>query len=382
MTIEKIINKYLNKETLSEEEASNLNRWRNERSENNRFIRRIQSLKTDMEISRRLEKEASGTFFTTWRKLKSRKHNAKRTLWLGASVAAILLVFAISSLVLMNRDFGPDNFQGNTKPGSNQAILKLADGSQVKLSPEVSDVVKKEGVIINIDKGKVSYKETHGVDSILYNTIVIPRKGEYKIVLSDGSAIWLNAESKLKYPQKFIGKERRVFLTGEAYFEVTHDKNKPFIVETEAQELTVLGTKFNISAFNDESAVLSTLVSGSVKINVKNTDLQVLLIPGQQAIVDKKSQTLNVASVDVTEVTAWKEGFFSLENVTMEEFLHKLSRWYDVEFVFGDDDVKKLSFKGSIPRYDDLISVLDILQIISPVEFNYQKDKIEAKMKK
>jgi ferric-dicitrate binding protein FerR (iron transport regulator) len=126
--------------------------------------------------------------------------------------------------------------------------------------------------------------------------------------------------------------------------------------------------------------VLSTLVSGSVKINVKNTNEQVLLIPGQQAIVDNESHTLNVASVDVTEITAWKEGFFSLENVTLEEFLHKLSRWYDVEFVFGDEEAKALSFKGSVPRYDDLISVLDILQIISPVEFKYQKDKVEVNL--
>ncbi len=386
MVIDEIINKYLNKEPLSNEELSILNEWKAKSVENDGFLQKMTVLHDNSKLSRRLKKELDDTYFATRTKLESRRSNQRRMMLYRMSAASVLLVLAISSVLFLGRNVGPDNYQGNIEPGSNQAILELADGSKIELSPQVKNVVKEKDALINIDKGMVSYTETKNVepkleDSLVYNTIVIPRKGEYKIVLSDGTTIWLNAESKLKYPQKFKGKERRVFLQGEAYFEVSHNKNMPFVVETEAQELTVLGTKFNIVAFPEESTVQSTLVSGSVKINVKESDKKVLLIPGQQAIVDKESQLLKVNSVDVTEIIAWKEGFFSLENVTMDEFLNRLSRWYDVKFVYDDDKAKEISFKGSVPRYDNLISVLDMLQAISPVEFKYQKEEIEVTMK-
>ncbi len=387
MVIDEIINKYLSEESLNEEELLTLNDWRVKSLENDMLLQSLEFLKNNSTLRQRLKKELNDTYYTTRKKLELRKSKARRILWYRMStVASVLLVLAITSMLYIGRDLGPDNYHGNIKPGSLQATLELANGSKIELTPQVKDVVKEKDAVINIDKGMVSYKGTNNgsmvlVDSMMYNTIVIPRKGEYKIVLSDGTTIWLNAESKLKYPQKFKGKERRVFLQGEAYFEVTHNNNMPFVVETEAQELTVLGTKFNIVAFPEESTVQSTLVSGSVKINVKESDKKVLLIPGQQAIVDKESQLLKVNSVDVTEIIAWKEGFFSLENVTMDEFLNRLSRWYDVKFVYDDDKAKEISFKGSVPRYDDLISVLDMLQAISPVEFKYQKEEIEVTMK-
>ena len=387
MGIDEIIYKYLNKEPLSNEELLILDDWKIKNQKNDMFLKNMESLKKDRELSQRLHKELDDTYFATRKKLEYHKSKATRTLWYRISAASVLLILVITSALFIGRNSGPDNYVGNIEPGSHQATLELADGSKIELSPLVKDVVKDQDAVINIDKGMVSYKGTNNVDtliadSIVYNTIVIPRKGEYKIILSDGSSIWLNAESKLKYPLKFKGKERRVFLEGEAYFEVAHNSSMPFIVETEAQELAVLGTKFNITAFPDESSVQSTLVSGSVKINVKNSDKKVLLIPGQQAVVDKDSRNLKVNSVDVSEITAWKEGFFSLENVTMEEFLNRLSRWYDVKFVFEDDSARGLAFRGSVPRYDNLISVLDMLQAISPVEFKYQKNEIEVKMKK
>ncbi len=387
MLIDEILNKYLNKEPLTEDELSNLDEWKINSSENDRFLKSMEALQRDQKLRQRLRRELDDTYFTTRSKLVNRKSKAKRLLWYSVSAASVLLVLAITSVLFLGRDFGPDNYTGNINPGIHQATLELADGTKIELSPLVKNVVKENDAVINIDKGTVSYEKSNSdevakQDSLIYNTIVIPRKGEYKVMLSDGSVIWLNAESKLKYPQKFIGNERRVFLEGEAYFEVAHNSNMPFVVETEAQELTVLGTKFNITAFPNETAVQSTLVSGSVKINIKNSDKRVLLIPGQQAIVNKESQLLKVNSVDVHEIIAWKEGFFSLENVTMEEFLNRLSRWYDVNFVFENEKAKTLAFKGSVPRYDNLISVLDMLQAISPVKFKYQKDKIEVIMKK
>ncbi len=387
MIIDEIINKYLSKEPLTDEELSILDEWRVKSPENEVFLQSLESLKDDSKLSQRLKKELDDTYYTTRKKLESRKSKARRTLWYRVSAASVIMVLAITSALYLTRDLGPDNYLGNIEPGIHQATLELADGSKIELTPQVTDVVQEEDAVISIDKGMVSYEETNNVneviaDSVVYNTIVIPRKGEYKIMLSDGSTIWLNSESKLRYPQKFKGDERRVFLEGEAYFEVAHNSNMPFIVETEAQELVVLGTKFNITAFQGGSTIQSTLVSGSVKINIKDSDKKVLLIPGQQAVVDKESKNLKVNSVDVSEITAWKEGFFSLENVTMEEFLDRLSRWYDVKFVYDNESAKELAFKGSVPRYDNLINVLDMLQAISPVEFIYQKEEIEVKMKK
>ncbi|MFI1772278.1 FecR family protein [Thalassobellus citreus] len=388
MEIDDIINKYLSNESLSDEELLAFNNWKNKSPENDAFLQNLQSLKKDSKLKERLSKELGDTYFLTRKKLEYRKSKVKRALWYRMSAASVFIALVITSALFIYQNSHPNNYLGNTDPGSHQATLELADGSKIELSSQNKDVVKEKEAVINIGKGMVAYEETKNDDSpivddsIIYNTIVIPRKGEYKIVLSDGSSIWLNSETKLRYPQKFKGNERRVFLEGEAYFEVAHNSNMPFIVETQGQELTVLGTKFNITAYSGVSTVQSTLVSGSVKINIENSDKKVLLIPGQQAIVNKESQTLKVNSVDVSEIIAWKEGFFSLENVTMEEFLNRLSRWYDVKFVFNDNSARELAFKGSVPRYDNLISVLEMLQAISDVEFVYKKDEIEVKIKK
>lgn len=399
MTIEEIIRKCQNQEKLSEQEQILLEEWQLQQSDDADWLRYISSLKSDQQLARQLNQEYDSTYKKVRKELKLRQLKAKQLrLYRVASVAAVLAIVVISSVLLLHplspsnpSPYSAENFEKSTAPGTQTATLELADGSRMLLSAEAIEVVEDKSAVISIDKGRLLYAEKENEeaadteeesDSLIYNTLTIPRKGEYQLQLSDGTKVWINAESSLRYPQKFKGSERRVFLVGEAYFEVSHQADTPFIVETDAQELTVLGTKFNISAFADEAQVQSTLVSGSVKIKLKESEAECLLVPNQQAVVNKAHQTLALHSVDPSEIIAWKEGFFSLENVNLHDFLHKLSRWYDVDFVFTSEELKKLTFKGSVPRYDDLVQVLEAIQLVSPVEFRYQKEEIEVRMEK
>lgn len=383
MMIEDIIRAYINGEQLSDTESEQLNKWRNENPSNDGFIAKLERLKVNPLYRMRLESEYETVFTSLWEEVEEKtcSHKRKHFLYRTASIAAIfLLVFSVG--LLRDKDnYNPQNFQGNIEPGASKAILELADGRRVELTSDITDVIEENGTKININNGEVLYTNKGNSDVLIYNSIIIPRAGEHRMELSDGTVVWVNSESTLRYPQTFMSDERRVFLSGEAYFEVRHNDGIPFIVETRGQELTVLGTEFNIYAYPDEDRILSTLISGDVRIKVKNSGEQIILHPGQQAILNEVSGSVSVITVEASEITAWKEGSISLEKMSLEEVVNILSRWYDVTFEFKDDGARRFSFRGSLPRYYDLIKVLKSLEAISPVEFVYRKNVIEIKMK-
>lgn len=310
-----------------------------------------------------------------------KRSRRKRIVAVASACAAVLAVGLFVATLVGQGSNDPDNFEGNTAPGTSRAILELADGTVVELGPDRSDVIEQNGSYINIGEGEISYVCDEEAQEIVFNSISTPRRGEHKLRLGDGTVIWLNSESSLRYPQVFAGGERRVFLRGEAYFDVAHNEEMPFVVETDEQVVTVLGTEFNIYAYPEGDRIFSTLVSGSVRINIRSTDEDVTLLPGQQAILDTGTARMDIATVDASEISAWKDGYFSLEKMTLEEVVHKLSRWYDAEFRFEDEAARTLTYKGSLARHTDLIKVLKLIQTISPVEFNYQKNVIEIRMR-
>lgn len=256
----------------------------------------------------------------------------------------------------------------DVSPGSNKAILKMEDGSEIKLGPQGELIVKgdrlEDGAGNMLLKGQL--KET-------WQSIEVPKGGQYTIVLSDGTKVWLNADSKMRFPVEFVAQQRQVQLQGEAYFEVTKDPSKPFIVKSAQQQIEVLGTWFNISAYPDEPAV-TTLVSG--KVNVSAFGKQVALTPGMQSVAD--DQQLQSKQVDVEPAVAWKDAKFVFVKEPLEDIIRKLERWYNVDFVIqpGSEELKKKTFSGSLSRNGKLSEILNLFKITETIRFEITERRV------
>ena len=193
--------------------------------------------------------------------------------------------------------------------------------------------------------------------------LTTPRGGEFKVTLEDGTEVWLNAESQLRYPAEFEGAERRVQVSGEAYFHVAKDAERPFYVETAGQVIRVTGTEFNVNAYADDSQVFTTLVSGGITTRLlSGNGGELVLTPGHQTVMQMGSNRISVRSVDTDIVTSWTRGKFVFENQTLEQMMRALSRWYDFEYEFADEQSRQTVFMGSMPRYGDFSEVLEILE--------------------
>lgn len=246
-------------------------------------------------------------------------------------------------------------------PGSSKAVLTLANGSQLVLDDAKNgSLAKQPGASVTKKDSTLSYKTTEKVIAVSYNTISIPRGGQYQLILADGTKVWLNAASSLRFPTAFPGKERTIELTGEAYFEVAKDATKPFNVKTATQNIQVLGTHFNVNAYADEPSVKTTLLEGSVKVNTG--DKNVVIKPGQQAVLNN-SGTFEVKNdVDTQLITAWKDGMFQFEDADIQAIMRQVSRWYNVDVEFKGA-ISNATYSGKISRYANASEVLRILEL-------------------
>lgn len=254
------------------------------------------------------------------------------------------------------------------RPGSKQAYIKLVNGEKILLGNAEQKLVKNiEGIVLKEEKeGTVVLKEdsVQGMLSIEKSWIVVPRGGEYQLILPDGTKIWLNSDSKLEFPNAFVGGERKVKLFGEAYFEVTKNKAMPFRVELEGMEVEVLGTSFNIHAYDE--AIKTTLVEGAVELKVEGNSFP--LSPGFEA--NFIHGQVKIAKSDVYEQIAWKDGKFVFREKRLEEVMSILSRWYDFEIFYQNAAVKELHFTGNIPRHATINEVLKFLEHTHLVHFS------------
>ncbi len=213
-----------------------------------------------------------------------------------------------------------------------------------------------------------------------YNTLIIPRGGQFNLTLADGTRVWLNADSRLKYPTSFPGEERVVELTGEAYFEVKKNTQKPFKVLSGNQVVQVLGTSFNISSYQDDPITATTLVEGKVEVYLENTPSEhQMLLPNQQSILVRSDNSLSQKEVDVKAFISWKDGWFYFKDKPLEAIMLDLSRWYDVSVQYEDQEAKKLPFTGEIRRYENLEDVLNLLEKTREVQFEMERRKVIIK---
>ncbi len=249
-------------------------------------------------------------------------------------------------------------------PGSNQAVLTLANGKKIMLNDVGNGKLAEQEhtVIINLN-GQLSYKPAGGyAEQTSYNTISVPRKGQYRLVLSDGTRVWLNAESTFRYPVVFTGKDRTVELNGEGYFEVAKNPEKPFYVKAGGISVMALGTHFNVMNYNNEASMEATLLEGLVRVTMIHGNEWGILKPGQQASLNRSTNAFTTKSADVDEVMAWKDGYFLFNTKTsLEAVMRQMERWYDIEVVFEGTGSRQ-NFGGGIQRSLPLSGVLAVLQ--------------------
>lgn len=274
----------------------------------------------------------------------------------------------------MSSKFGYD-----VLPGGNKATLTLANGSTILLADAAKGVIAEQGntKIEKLDNGQLSYNAlSEKPEEVSYNTLTTPPAGQYQVMLPDGTRVWLNNASSLRYPTAFTGSSRSVELKGEAYFEVTPNSAKPFKVQTAGQTIDVLGTSFNIMAYGDESIVSTTLLTGGVKVSRGNENM--ILKPGEQAQSNTNGAGLRVIKdVDADGVIAWKNGLFHFERADLRSVMRVLARWYDVDVEY-EGQVTNHLFGGDIQRNLNLSQVLDILQH-NQVHFSIEDKKITVR---
>lgn len=298
-------------------------------------------------------------------------HNKQGNRWWYYGAAAILLL--AGSIYFLTNNQPPENDLAQVKnetqvqkpilPGTSKASLTMADGSVISLdSAAVTQLKEADGTTIDKRLGTIVYNNTIEKNKkILYNTLHIPRGGEYQLVLPDGSKVWLNAASSLRFPTSFTEKERTVYLTGEAYFEIAKNQAQPFKVVLEKDmEIQVVGTHFNVMAYNDEDYIKTTLAEGKIKF--KNASHTVFLNPAQQAALKKNTQQLEVKGVDIDKEIAWKNGMIEFHDDDLPYIMRQLARWYDVEVSF-EGSIPGGSYNGSIARKATLPEVMQILKL-------------------
>lgn len=304
----------------------------------------------------------------------------QRRLWIRWSgvAASIALLVAVSLWMMPERGVKQElSPSGVILPGHSHAVVTLAGGQQIALEKEIRKIEESDGTILHSGEGELVYKVSgkKEMSEIMYNTVMIPRGGEYRLVLSDGTKVWLNAETELRFPVNFSGDTRDVYLKGEAYFDVKRDTNQPFLVHSSMGYVKVLGTSFNVRDYVNEREVVTTLESGKVVYFPADLTKNVVLSPGYQ-VVDKGGDLLESRKVDPLQYTGWREGKYVFEDVTLENIMRTLTRWYDIEVVYTDSIVKNLHFTGDLERYESINVFLDFIETGGDVRFKTEGRKI------
>lgn len=368
--IQEYIIKELNGE-LNPSEYQILKEWINDSQHNKESYLKYRTLylKTkELSVYHAIDKDAA--WFRLNKNIKSNKVIFKSWYTFASATIAAAIVTAFVLFVVLEKDEAPKEYLANqlVQPGASKAILETSTGEFLVLDSESKTMIQSaSGKVIGEDSLDIlSYNSDIQLKEVEYNTIKVPRGGEYQLWLADGTKVWLNSESQLKFPVVFTGTTREVELIGEGMFDVKENANKPFIVNTEYSKVKVYGTQFNVMSYPDENLQETTLVEGSVSVirNGKETIIQ----PGQQARLDKKSDQMFVNEVDVNLYTAWKDGIFRFEEMTLQDMATKLARWYDVEFFFANQEVRTKRFTGGVRRSTDFKFFMKMIEETTKVD--------------
>lgn len=369
---------------LSPDEEICFQDWYSESEENRNYYHKLETFYKENGFVKEITDQDVNT---SWDKfsmqVKNKKDGKKRLIsyWSVASVAACLLV-GMFILFWFGQERGAVNKEGESiiVAGGNKAVLWLSNGEKIALENH-SDEFEEASVKIVNSGSSLSYEEYK--DTVLQkrvmNRVVTPRGGEYGITLADGTQVYLGALSEIEYPVVFGKKSREVRVSGEVYFNVARDTNRPFIVKTGHLNVEVLGTSFNVRDYADEDYVETTLVSGKVKVCVGEESC--ILESNHQAVLDKKNNILEAKEVDVSEYVDWKSGRLNIRNKRLEDILTRLSKWYDVYIFYVNEEAKDIRFYANIDRYSDMNELLDKFEKTGEVEFRVKGNVINVMTK-
>ena len=359
--------------TLPEEERSALREWLDASA---RHAALYAEIRRDFEAGRygtpysREEVEAQLERF--YRRNRRDGRRMRRTLrWMGYAAAVVLVVGTIFYVNEWQEKVGEPRPLAKAEvvmiPKANARLI-LSTGEQVDLDGERDLTSEEENVQIERQADGLSYVKLDSVRpaEVRYNTLVVPRGGDFKVSLADGTVVWLNSCTQLRYPVEFTGGRREVFLDGEAYFEVAKDAGKPFIVRTKGDvAVRVLGTKFNVAAYEADESVTTTLAEGSVEVVMPREKR--VISPDEQLIFDLRSGQFECREVDAAMYSAWKDGMFVFENETLERLMERLKMWYDVEVFYTSDIVRNYRFTGDLKRYEDFSRIVRLIEEVAGV---------------
>lgn len=359
--------------TLSSEEAKIFSSWYAESSKHKAYFEVVKA-NFDRDI----------TLVDTqkdWLSIACKLKGPKKVNYFWSYAVACSLTLFITVTFFLNKSTlnGFDSVQDRSETAIKNPVLSLADGSNVVLKKGSSF---KTNEISSNGKDLIYNPANDSVTKLSYNYLSIPRGGKFHITLSDGTEVWLNSESKIKYPISFIpGKDRVVeLLYGEAYFDVSPSVNhsgSSFKVVSKTQELEVLGTEFNLRSYKDETYVYTTLVEGEILINMGVNSTR--LSPNHQTVLNIQSSAISKSIVDVYNVTSWRNGVFSFSDKPLDEIMKTLSRWYDIDIIFESETSKKIKFNGVLNKSQDIKTILSIIKTTSEIDYEVVSDRVIIK---
>lgn len=372
-------------EDLTPDEKQELSDWLNAHPENSALYRRIKNSGTFQQRNsdyQQIDVQAGWGMISSKIERANKVIKLKRIFAYAAAILVPIMIFGGVLSYLSNQ--APEETvvvqqAPEIVPGKPRAILVLDDGQSVLLdSLTAQSITEKDGTMIEKGNRSLNYSKQSGSlkAANIYNTIRIPKGGEYNLVLSDGTKVYLNAESQLRYPVQFAGTVREVELVGEGYFEVTTNAQKPFVVKTNGVSVEVLGTSFNVNAYGNTEKIVTTLVEGSVKLNMKGGAVSQILKPAEQAVFDVNSGQAEISKVDVNLYTAWKDGNLIFYDNRLEDIMTVLTRWYSADALFKDESVKDIRFSGSLDRYGEIKQILDIIKSTGKVNIEINDNTI------
>ena len=335
-------------EKLSEEEKCLLEEWRRENECRNRFEGELHELRK-LGVGLKYRENKDFVFARIERIVQKQRKEQLFIRW--SSVAAgIMLLLGIMGYFIYSQEDGNEIIEiANIGPGSPKAELILPQGQVIELDSSFQEIVfaEHQSKVASV-KNTLIYDAGMNVETIDFHTIRVPLGGEFNLQLSDNTRVHLNSGSSLRYPVRFAGDIREVFLTGEGFFEVTKDEERPFVVKTEEVDVRVLGTSFNVNAYPDEKVVATTLVEGKVRVGYgsKNFDLD----PGMQFVYDREDKTANVRTVDMELYTSWKDGYYYFKQESLERIMDVLAKWYNLNVFFQNPELKNMEFGGRLKR--------------------------------
>jgi ferric-dicitrate binding protein FerR (iron transport regulator) len=379
---------------LTSDESEKLNRWIGESD----LHRQLWEQLTDADyLEANLKKLKSRDLDQAWVNLQFKIKNGqsagprrrRQVLRYAAAVIGITLI-GLAGKYFFGNGFFPEKEDkeeatiAEILPQGKIAELVLGNGTVVHLDGNTNaPIIEEDGTKVFSDQNGVHYSSNNTADrKEIYNTLIVPRSGEYRVVLSDGTMVWLNAASSLKYPTKFGSSQRKVILSGEGYFEVTKDAKRPFIVKTENTQVEVLGTKFNVSAYTEDSKNKISLAEGKVVVQQlkEGENERVVLTPGYGAVVEKDKSGIQTTHVNIEAELAWKDAMFIFEDEALGSIMKKLSRWYDVNVSFEPGVDTMFHFTGHIEKYENLAKTLHLLELTRKVSFDIKNHDIIVKL--